>query len=85
MYLAKLSHLFNGNMVLATTSYNAGPARIEKWLPPQAMPADVWIETIPWEQPREYVKNIMASMTFYERELGLPSTFAQRMQTIQTK
>ncbi len=81
-YLAKLATIFHGNEVLATAGYNAGPGRIQQWLPPIAMPADIWIENIPWQQTRHYVKNIMSSMTFYEQELRLPVTFRERLGVI---
>jgi soluble lytic murein transglycosylase len=46
------------------------------------MPADIWIECIPYHETRDYVKNIMTSTTYYEKELGLPSTLAYRMQAL---
>lgn len=83
VYLSKLAAIFHGNEVLATAGYNAGPARVEHWLPTTPVPADIWIENIPWQQTRHYVKNIMSSMTFYEQELRLPVTFRERLGVIQ--
>jgi soluble lytic murein transglycosylase len=82
VYLRRMTTLFTGNMVLATAAYNAGPAHVEKWLPKSSIPADVWIENIPFHETRDYVKNIMASTTYYEKELGIPSTLAYRMQNL---
>ena len=79
IYLKKMLVFFNGNIVLATAAYNAGPGNIKKWLPSNTIPADIWIDTIPFHETRGYVKNIMGSMTFYEKELGLPDTLHQRI------
>lgn len=84
IYLTKLLNRFKGQIILATAAYNAGPGRIDKWLAfNQHFPADVWIETIPWQETRQYVKNIMSGTTFYEHELGLPLSLANRMQPVQ--
>jgi soluble lytic murein transglycosylase len=71
IYLRKMLDAFKGNEILATAAYNAGPNRVKKWIPAQAVPADIWIETIPYHETRTYVRNIMTSTTFYEKELGL--------------
>jgi len=79
IYLNHMLQTFNNNMILATAAYNAGPGNVKKWLPAQPMPADVWVETIPFHETRNYVRNIMGSMTFYEKELGVPVTLTVRM------
>jgi soluble lytic murein transglycosylase len=79
IYLKHMLVSFNNNMVLATAAYNAGPGSVKKWLSIRPMPADIWIETIPFHETRNYVKNIMGSMTFYEKELALPETLTTRM------
>lgn len=81
-YLQKLLIANHGNIVLATASYNAGPERVKKWREKvNQLPADIFIETLPWHETRDYVKNIMASTTLYEEELGQPTTFSQRLRT----
>lgn len=79
-YLKNMLAGFNNNMILATAAYNAGPGNVKKWLPNKIMPADVWVETIPFLETRGYVKNIMSAMTFYEKELTLPITLSNRFQ-----
>lgn len=79
MYLSRMLQTFDNNMVLATAAYNAGPGNVKKWLPAQPMAADIWIETIPFHETRNYVRNIMGSMTFYEKELNIPTTLSTRM------
>jgi soluble lytic murein transglycosylase len=66
-YLQQLLHRFNGNRILATAAYNAGPRRLENWLQKQqqAMPYDIWIETLPYYETREYIQNVLAFSIIY--------------------
>ena len=66
-YLKKKNH---GNEILATASYNAGYHRIKRWIPEQAMPAELWIELIPYTETRNYVKNVFAYRQVYHTRLG---------------
>jgi soluble lytic murein transglycosylase len=58
------------NIVVATAAYNAGPGRIEKWLPDYDISADIWVETIPFKDTREYVQHVMAYTVVYQKLLG---------------
>ncbi len=58
------------NVVVATAAYNAGPGRIQKWLPNYDIAADVWVETIPFKDTREYVQNVMTYTVIYQKLLG---------------
>jgi len=66
-YLKKKNH---GNEVLATASYNAGYHRIKRWLPEEPMPAELWVELIPYRETRNYVKNVFAYRQVYHTRLG---------------
>lgn len=67
-YYQKLLNQFNGNYAIALAAYNAGPHRVKKWLPEtEAMPADIWIETIPFKETREYVINVLAYALIYQQ------------------
>ena len=82
-YLAKMQRRFGGNPVLATAAYNAGPARVERWLPEQAMDADLWIATIPFRETRTYVRRVMAYRLIYDHRLGIsPRPLHEDMQPI---
>ncbi len=71
MYLRKLLDKSKGNKILATASYNAGPYRVKKWLKnTSAMPADIWIETIPFKETRNYVKSVLAYQEIYQHQPG---------------
>lgn len=55
------------SMVLATAAYNAGPARAKKWrsLLARTTESAIFIENIPFNETREYVKNVMANTHTY--------------------
>ncbi|TMM45219.1 transglycosylase SLT domain-containing protein [Colwellia ponticola] len=78
-YLRKLLDKNKGNQVLATASYNAGPYRVKSWLKnSKAMPADIWIETIPFKETRNYVKSVLAYQEIYQHKPGqVSSVFEQ--------
>ena len=69
-YLNKVFQRLNQNPVLATAAYNAGPTRVESWLPKQSQPADIWIETVPFRETREYLKRVLAYTIIYNYRLG---------------
>jgi len=69
-YLEAMLEKLDSQHVLATAAYNAGPHRVEKWLPEhQKMDAIRWIETIPFTETREYVSNVLAYMVIYEHRM----------------
>jgi len=66
-YLKQLLDKNKGNQVLATAAYNAGPYRVRSWLKNiKSVPADVWIETIPFKETRNYVKSVLAYQEIYQ-------------------
>jgi len=70
-YLRRLLDRYKGNSVLATASYNAGPHRVKSWLKGKAkLPADMWIETIPYKETRDYVKSVLAYQQSYRHKAG---------------
>jgi soluble lytic murein transglycosylase len=71
-YLAHMQRRFGGNPVLATAAYNAGPARVDRWLPEHAIDADLWIATIPFRETRGYVRRVLAYRLIYDQRLGVP-------------
>jgi len=78
-YYQKLLKQFDGNYAIALAAYNAGPHRVKKWLPKtQAMPADIWIETIPYKETREYVTNVLAYALIYQQRALLADSSEHR-------
>ena len=70
-YLKILLDKNKGNQVLATASYNAGPYRVRTWVNNiKSVPADVWIETIPYKETRNYVKSVLAYQEIYQHKPG---------------
>ena len=65
-YLGQMAERFGGNHVLATAAYNAGPHRVDEWLPAHgAEDARAWIENIPFNETRNYVKKVMAAKAIF--------------------
>ena len=63
-HLADLLKIYDGNRVLTAAAYNAGAHRVDRWIRERsARPADVWIETIPFTETRDYVMNVSRSAT----------------------
>ena len=70
-YLRKILDGYDGNSVLATAAYNAGPHRVREWLPKRDdLAADIWVETIPFKETRNFVKNVLAFAVVYDYRLG---------------
>lgn len=69
-YLKYLQDKYDGNYVLATAAFNAGWFNVDKWIDSQPVPLDVWIETLPFKETRNYVKAILAYQQVYRLQLG---------------
>ncbi len=70
-YFRSLLDRFGNHFALAAAAYNAGPGRVDRWLPAtNPLPADIWIETIPYHETRQYVAAILAYATIYHERLG---------------
>ncbi len=70
-YLKHLKKQFNGHPILMAAAYNAGPTQVRRWLRDHDIEeADRWIETLPWHETRNYLKNVMAFLTIYHTRLG---------------
>jgi soluble lytic murein transglycosylase len=65
-YLGQMAERYGGNLVPATAAYNAGPHRVDSWLPQSAAEdARIWIENIPFNETRKYVKRVFAAQTIF--------------------
>ena len=74
-YLRDLAQRYNGNRILATAAYNAGPNRVSSILRAQtdSVSADVWIELLPFRETRDYVQSVLAFSVIYAQRLGQPA------------
>jgi soluble lytic murein transglycosylase len=66
-YLGQLRRRFDGSAAHAVASYNAGPGAVERWRRqrPDA-DLDAWVEDIPFEETRGYVKRVLGSYATYQ-------------------
>jgi soluble lytic murein transglycosylase len=66
-YLKMVLDDLDGNTVLATAAYNAGPGRARAWRATLARPVEgaVFAETIPFNETRDYVKKVMSNSVYY--------------------
>ncbi|HUQ51831.1 MAG TPA: transglycosylase SLT domain-containing protein [Gammaproteobacteria bacterium] len=68
---AELLEQFDAQLPLALGAYNAGTAAVERWLPAQPIDSDVWIENIPYNETRAYVRRVLwHSLVFSWLESG---------------
>ncbi|MCK5876137.1 MAG: lytic transglycosylase domain-containing protein, partial [Candidatus Marithrix sp.] len=73
-YLRKLLDKFNGNYMLATAGYNAGPNRAKRWAKQNScVPVDIWVELIPFKETRKYVSRVLFYTSIFESKLGKSS------------
>ncbi len=77
-YLDHVMQQFNGNRILSSAAYNAGPGRVRQWLKDSRhLPVDVWIETIPFDETRQYVQNVLMYSVIYSQKLDAPEPLMQ--------
>ncbi|OED40642.1 hypothetical protein AB833_11265 [Chromatiales bacterium (ex Bugula neritina AB1)] len=69
-YLELVLHRFGRNPVLAAAAYNAGPHRVNQWQVDTVLPADIWVETIPFDETRDYVKSVLFNTTVSGWRIG---------------
>ena len=82
-YLRQVKSKLGGSMVLATAAYNAGPQRVTGWLPEKTLPADIWIELVPFAETRGYLRRVLAYIVIYEKRMGKdPTRLAERLHPV---
>ena len=57
---------FGNQLPVALAAYNAGPAAARRWLPEESVDADIWIENIPYNETREYVRRVLWNRVVYQ-------------------
>jgi soluble lytic murein transglycosylase len=75
-YIADLNARFDGNIVLVSAGYYAGPGRALEWIARFGDPRDedadgilYWIEAIPFSETRNYIMRVTESIPIYEAQL----------------
>ena len=56
---------------LAAAAYNAGPGRAQAWRGSVPLEGAIYVETIPFNETRDYAKKVLANAMFYQAQLGL--------------
>ncbi len=65
-YLSMLGNQYSGNLVLMLAHYNAGPVNLNSWLSrSDTGKVDIFIENIPFNETREYIKKVITYYCYY--------------------
>jgi soluble lytic murein transglycosylase len=71
-YVEQLLEQFSGNVVYTIASYNAGPLAVGNWIAQYGgQSQDEFVELIPYQETRQYVKRVLRSYREYVRLGGL--------------
>ncbi len=57
--LKTLADQFEDQLIVALAAYNAGPNAARRWLPERPMEADVWVENVPYNETRAFVRRVL--------------------------
>ncbi|BDG06731.1 lytic transglycosylase domain-containing protein [Anaeromyxobacter oryzae] len=72
-YLGSLIRQFDGSVALAVAAYNAGGGAVSHWLQTRGgLDVDEFVEEIPIEETRGYVKRVLRSYATYRLLYGSP-------------
>jgi soluble lytic murein transglycosylase len=63
---------YNGEVIYSIAAYNAGAAAVDRWLKSsKGLKMDEFIESIPYQETRDYVKKVFASAATYRQLYGM--------------
>ena len=65
-YLGELIDRYSGNRLAAAAAYNAGPSRVDRWLRDAPEAFDLFVESIPFRETRNYVQAVLAYRVIFE-------------------
>ncbi len=73
-YLRSLLTRFDGRIPLAVAAYNGGPHNVRRWMATHssATPLAAFLETIPFEETRRYVRRVMGAYASYRADAHEP-------------
>ena len=72
-YMKTVLLALDNNLLLASAAYNAGPSRARQWRAENALEGAIYVETIPFDETRQYVKKVMSNAVYYAKLFGQPS------------
>lgn len=80
-YLQQMLNRFDGSAVMASAAYNAGPARVSRWINEMGDPRGHgshaiidWIERMPIYETRNYVQRVLENRFVYTHRLSSGAT-----------
>ena len=79
-YLKLVLNDFDGSHAHAAAAYNAGPSRPRRWNKAGIDDAAAWTETIPINETRDYVKNVLANGASYSALLAAVAAARARVE-----
>jgi soluble lytic murein transglycosylase len=72
-----------GHSMLATAAYNAGPGRARRWRDERPLEGAIYAETIPFNETRDYVKQVFTNLWFYSHRVkGQVASMKQLVGTV---
>lgn len=73
-FLADLMQMYGGRVDAVLVAYNAGPSRAYRWRDfPEFKMDDLFVERIPFDETREYVKVVLSNAAIYRALYGRSS------------
>ena len=81
-YMQHILEVMHGHKVMATAAYNAGPRRAKTWQDKIPLEAIIYIETIPFNETRNYVQKVMKNTHIYANLLGHEGDFKSRLDDV---
>ncbi len=85
-YLRTVLDQLGGSEPMATAAYNAGPGRARAWRSDAALEGAIYVETIPFNETRDYVKKVLANAVWYAHLSGASNaSIKQRLGIIPAK
>jgi soluble lytic murein transglycosylase len=65
-YIRDMIDRYQGNRLAAAAAYNAGPGRVDRWLRDAPEEFDLFVESIPFRETRDYVQAVLAYRVIFE-------------------
>ena len=82
-YMRLIMEGLDRHPVLASAGYNAGPSRARRWRDAVPLEGAIYIETIPFDETRDYVKKVLANAVVYSAMLEKkPQSLQARLGTV---